>query len=151
MEPSPSPPQSLTSHPTTNFKVIIVGGSIAGLTLAHCLAKLPNIDFVVLEKRAEIAPQEGASVGILPHGGRILDQLGLFEEILRHVEPLTTAHVSYPDGFRHTNRSPTVLLERYVSPAYLPPYKSVYFECVCMLLLLLLLLMLLFVFGQRPY
>ncbi|KAL2860081.1 hypothetical protein BJX68DRAFT_251884 [Aspergillus pseudodeflectus] len=112
MEPSPSP----TSQPTTNFKVIIVGGSIAGLTLAHCLAKLPNVDFVILEKRAEIAPQEGASVGILPHGGRILDQLGLFEEILRYVEPLTTAHVSYPDGFRHTNRSPTVLLERFGLP-----------------------------------
>jgi hypothetical protein len=119
MEPSPSP--SPTSQPTTNFKVIIVGGSIAGLTLGHCLAKFPNVDFVVLEKRAEIAPQEGASVGILPHGGRILDQLGLFEEILRHVEPLTTAHVSYPDGFRHTNRSPTVILERYVSlPTSLP-------------------------------
>ncbi|KAL5044355.1 hypothetical protein BDW71DRAFT_199042 [Aspergillus fruticulosus] len=108
MEPSPSP--------KTNFKVIIVGGSIAGLTLAHCLAKLPNVDFVILEKRAEIAPQEGASIGILPHGGRILDQLGLFEEIQRHVEPLTTAHVSYPDGFRHTNRSPTVLLERFGLP-----------------------------------
>jgi 2-polyprenyl-6-methoxyphenol hydroxylase-like FAD-dependent oxidoreductase len=108
MEPSPSP----KPKPKTNFKVIIVGGSIAGLTLAHCLAKLPNVDFVILEKRAEVAPQEGASIGILPHGGRILDQLGLFEEIQRHVEPLTTAHVSYPDGFRHTNRSPTVLLER---------------------------------------
>ncbi|KAL3454184.1 hypothetical protein BJX65DRAFT_317901 [Aspergillus insuetus] len=116
MEPSPSSSPSPISQPTTNLKVIIVGGSIAGLTLAHCLAKLPNVDFVVLEKRAEIAPQEGASVGILPHGGRILDQLGLFEEILRHVEPLTTAHVSYPDGFCHTNRSPTVLLERFGLP-----------------------------------
>ncbi|KAL4760327.1 FAD-dependent oxidoreductase [Aspergillus foveolatus] len=112
MEHSPSP----QLKPKTNFKVIIVGGSIAGLTLAHCLAKLPNVDFVILEKRAEIAPQEGASIGILPHGGRILDQLGLFEEIQRHVEPLTTAHVSYPDGFRHTNRSPTVLLERFGLP-----------------------------------
>ncbi|KAJ0414741.1 hypothetical protein BJY00DRAFT_305362 [Aspergillus carlsbadensis] len=110
MEPSAKP------QPTTKFKVIIVGGSIAGLTLAHCLAKLPNVDFIVLEKRGEIAPQEGASVGILPHGGRILDQLGLFDEILRHVEPLTTAHVSYPDGFRHTNRSPTVILERFGLP-----------------------------------
>ncbi|KAL2847542.1 hypothetical protein BJY01DRAFT_234224 [Aspergillus pseudoustus] len=110
MEPSLKP----KSKP--KFKVIIVGGSIAGLTLAHCLEKLPNVDFVILEKRAEIAPQEGASIGILPHGGRILDQLGLFEEIERHVEPLTTAHVSYSDGFRHTNRSPTVLLERFGLP-----------------------------------
>ncbi|KAL4884275.1 hypothetical protein BJY04DRAFT_206077 [Aspergillus karnatakaensis] len=106
----------MSSTSSTTFKVIIVGGSIAGLTLAHCLTKLPNVDFIVLEKRAEIAPQEGASIGILPHGGRILDQLGLFDEIERHVEPLTTAHVAYPDGFRHTNRSPTVILERFGLP-----------------------------------
>lgn len=50
------------------FKVIIVGGSIAGLTLAHCLSKA-GIDYIVLEKRKHIAPQEGASIGILPQWG----------------------------------------------------------------------------------
>ncbi|KAL4944973.1 hypothetical protein BDV06DRAFT_232152 [Aspergillus oleicola] len=101
--------------PITKFKVIIVGGSIAGLTLAHCLSKL-NVAYVVLEKRHEISPQEGASIGILPNGGQILDQLGLFDEIERNVEPLTTAHISYPDGFRHTNHSPKVILERFGLP-----------------------------------
>lgn len=114
----------MESEPKKKFKIIIVGGSIAGLTLAHCLSKLPNVDFVILEKRTEIAPQEGASIGILPHGGRILDQLGLFDEILRHVEPLTDAHVSYPDGFNHSNRSPTAILERYVLPPYLFTYRG---------------------------
>ncbi|KAL4863118.1 hypothetical protein BDV12DRAFT_206763 [Aspergillus spectabilis] len=99
----------------TKFKVIIVGGSIAGLTLAHCLSKLA-VEYIVLEKREDIAPQEGASIGILPHGGRVLDQLGLFDEIERNVEPLTTAHISYPDGFSHTNRSPGVILERFGLP-----------------------------------
>ncbi|KAL2867450.1 FAD-dependent monooxygenase spyC [Aspergillus lucknowensis] len=98
-----------------NFKVIIVGGSIAGLSLAHCLTKL-GVDYIVLEKRPDIAPQEGASVGILPHGGRILDQLGLFDEIERNIEPLTTAHIWYPDGFSHTNRSPMAILERFGLP-----------------------------------
>ncbi|OJI96505.1 hypothetical protein ASPVEDRAFT_872267 [Aspergillus versicolor CBS 583.65] len=95
--------------------VIIVGGSIAGLTLAHCLSKI-GVDYVILEKRQQIAPQEGASIGILPHGGRILDQLGLFNAIQRNVEPLTTAHISYPDGFTHTNQSPTVIHERFGLP-----------------------------------
>lgn len=106
---------SLIARPI-GFRVIIVGGSIAGLTLAHCLSKL-GVDYVILEKRQQIAPQEGASIGILPHGGRILDQLGLFNAIQRDVEPLTTAHISYPDGFTHTNQSPNVILERYVAVA----------------------------------
>jgi len=55
------------------LKVIIVGGSVAGLTLAHCLHH-SNIDFVLLEARKEIAPQVGASIVVLPNGARVLDQ-----------------------------------------------------------------------------
>ncbi|KAL4918466.1 hypothetical protein BDW62DRAFT_200844 [Aspergillus aurantiobrunneus] len=99
----------------TQFKVVIVGGSIAGLTLAHCLSRA-GIDYVVLEKRNEIAPQVGASIGIMPHGGRIMDQLGLFDAVERLIEPLHTAHISYPDGFEHTNRSPMLLEKRFGLP-----------------------------------
>ncbi|EOD43355.1 putative fad binding domain-containing protein [Neofusicoccum parvum UCRNP2] len=66
------------------FRVVIVGGSIAGLTLALALEK-NNIDFVVLEAYPEIAPQVGASIAVLPNGFRILDQLGCFEDILSKV------------------------------------------------------------------
>ncbi|EKG11620.1 Monooxygenase FAD-binding protein [Macrophomina phaseolina MS6] len=62
---------------TNNFKVVIAGGSIAGLTLACILERL-GIDFVVLEAYPEIAPQVGASIGLLPNGLRILDQIGLY-------------------------------------------------------------------------
>lgn len=62
------------------FKVVIVGGSLAGLSLANML-QANDIDFVVLEAYPEIAPQVGASIGVLPHGNRILDQLGLFERV----------------------------------------------------------------------
>lgn len=55
------------------LKVIIVGGSVAGLTLAHCLHH-SDIDFVLLEARKEIAPQVGASIVVLPNGARVLDQ-----------------------------------------------------------------------------
>nr|BCP96881.1 flavin-containing monooxygenase [Penicillium shearii] len=100
------------------LKVIIVGGSIAGLTLAHCLDKA-GIDYVVLEKRKEITHQEGASILILPHGGRILDQLGMFHSLSQYTEPLHAAHISYPDGFTHTNRSPQVLTDRFGIPLIL--------------------------------
>ncbi|KAL4891704.1 hypothetical protein BDV59DRAFT_208887 [Aspergillus ambiguus] len=77
---------------SSNFRVVIVGGSIAGLTLAHCLLR-NNIDFVVLESHADIAPQVGASIGIIPNGARILDQLGLYDDVLDEVEPLRRSFI----------------------------------------------------------
>ncbi|KAI8302434.1 FAD-dependent monooxygenase andE [Colletotrichum sp. SAR11_240] len=62
------------------FKVIIVGGSVAGLTLANILERL-GVDFALLEAYPEIAPQVGASIGLLPNGFRILDQIQCYEPI----------------------------------------------------------------------
>jgi 2-polyprenyl-6-methoxyphenol hydroxylase-like FAD-dependent oxidoreductase len=83
---------SITSSSTggitkDRLRVIIAGGSNAGLTLAHSLYH-NDIDFVLLEARNEIAPQVGASIVILPNGARILDQLGIFDNIYAMVEPL---------------------------------------------------------------
>ncbi|CAD0111535.1 unnamed protein product [Aureobasidium uvarum] len=64
----------------TAMKVIIAGGGIAGLTLANALESA-DIDYVLLERRNEIAPQVGASIGILSNGCRILDQLGCRESL----------------------------------------------------------------------
>ncbi|CAI7643396.1 unnamed protein product [Penicillium pancosmium] len=97
------------------FKVIIIGGSVAGLTLALSLSKI-GIDYVVLEKRETIAPQEGASIGILPHGGRILEQLGLFGAVEKFIEPLHTAHIRFPDGYEYSTSSPSVLNDRFGLP-----------------------------------
>ncbi|KAH7128858.1 hypothetical protein EDB81DRAFT_906532 [Dactylonectria macrodidyma] len=63
------------------FKVVIVGGSVAGLSVANMLERF-DIDYVLLEAYPHIAPQVGASIGILPNGFRILDQLGCFEPVL---------------------------------------------------------------------
>ncbi|GME27080.1 Monooxygenase FAD-binding protein [Neofusicoccum parvum] len=68
------------------LKVIIAGGSVAGLTLALVLQHA-GVDFELLEK-GDFAPQLGASIGIQPHGARILDQLGLWEEISSQIVPL---------------------------------------------------------------
>lgn len=62
------------------FKVIIVGGSVSGLSLANMFEKF-KIEYVLLEAHPEIAPQLGASMGLLPGGLRILDQLGCYNRI----------------------------------------------------------------------
>ncbi|GKZ38461.1 hypothetical protein AbraIFM66950_010685, partial [Aspergillus brasiliensis] len=82
----------------SNFRVIIVGGSLAGLTLSHCL-NAAGIDNVVLEKHTDVTAQVGASIGILPNGGRILEQLGIYSRVEKLTEPLVRAHISFPDGF----------------------------------------------------
>ncbi|KAI7779534.1 hypothetical protein LA080_000723 [Diaporthe eres] len=62
------------------FRVIIAGGSVSGPTLANALEKF-NIDYILLEAYPSIAPQVGASIGMLPNGFRILDQLGCYEPV----------------------------------------------------------------------
>lgn len=71
-------------------RVIVVGGSISGLTLALTLQKA-NIDFLVLEKGDIIAPQLGASVGMYPTGNIIMKQLGVYQELENHTYPLHTS------------------------------------------------------------
>jgi len=68
-----------------SFKVVIVGGSIAGLSFALMLEK-NGVDFVVLESYKSIAPQAGASIGVLSNGLRILDQLGCCQSVLDKAE-----------------------------------------------------------------
>lgn len=68
-----------------DFKVIIVGGSIAGLSLALMLER-NGIDYLVLEGYPSIAPQVGASIGLLPNGLRTLDQLGCGDKVIEMAE-----------------------------------------------------------------
>ncbi|KAF2138917.1 uncharacterized protein K452DRAFT_320584 [Aplosporella prunicola CBS 121167] len=81
-----------------NFRVIIAGGSIAGLALANMLERL-DIDYVVLEAYPEISPQVGASIALLPNSLRVLDQLGCYPALRALIEnPTSHAHVRNPDG-----------------------------------------------------
>ncbi|KAF9893892.1 hypothetical protein FE257_010062 [Aspergillus nanangensis] len=97
------------------FKVIIVGGSIAGLTLAHCLAQA-NIDHVVLERRSAISPQEGAFIGIWPNGARVFEQLGIFGDLENQTAPFHRMHLRYPDGFSFTSSLPELVSECFGYP-----------------------------------
>ncbi|BCS03114.1 uncharacterized protein AKAW2_61378S [Aspergillus luchuensis] len=83
--------------PTKSLKVVIVGGSIAGLLLANALAR-QEIDFVVLEARSEAAPCDGAGLCLLSSGARILDQLGIFEDIQYHGGPISVQRIWRDDG-----------------------------------------------------
>lgn len=60
------------------FKVIVIGGGLAGLGLAHCFSKA-GIDYVVLERSDDVCITHGASMAMWPHNARILDQLGLLK------------------------------------------------------------------------
>lgn len=64
----------MVKHPC---KIVIVGGSVAGLALANTLEQV-GIDFIVLEAWRDIAPQVGASIAIQPPMARVLDQIGLW-------------------------------------------------------------------------
>lgn len=74
------------------LRVLIVGGGIAGLTLALALEKAPVlIEYLLFEARDTLAPNLGASIGLAPNGSRILDQLGVYEDLEKLLEPITSA------------------------------------------------------------
>lgn len=56
----------------------IVGGGPGGLTVARML-EMFNISYRLFEAH-EIIPETGASIGLMPTGLRILDQIGAYEE-----------------------------------------------------------------------
>ncbi|KAK0726552.1 hypothetical protein B0T21DRAFT_413877 [Apiosordaria backusii] len=79
------------------FRILIAGGGVAGLTLANALeqAKVP---YLLLERRSEIAPQVGASIGIFSSGARILDQLGAWKRIEETAERINLLTARRPNG-----------------------------------------------------
>ncbi|KAM3512971.1 hypothetical protein MY11210_003371 [Beauveria gryllotalpidicola] len=79
------------------MRVIIVGGGIAGLTLANALERA-GIDFLVLEARSLLDPQVGASIGLNAASMRIFDQLGIAAEITASTAPIRISKVHRADG-----------------------------------------------------
>lgn len=91
-----------------------MGGSIAGLTLAHGLEKW-GIDYVLLERQEKHAAQRGAGISILPNGARILRQFNVWKHIKAVSGVVTRARLCYPDGFSFSNELPAALHEQYVT------------------------------------
>jgi 2-polyprenyl-6-methoxyphenol hydroxylase-like FAD-dependent oxidoreductase len=94
------------------FRVIIVGGSIAGLTLSHCLNRA-GIDNIVLESRGDLAPKVGGPIGIFPNGARVLDQLGIYSGVLNAMEPCDYVRFGFEDGYGVTLDIPIDVHKRY--------------------------------------
>ncbi|KAK7931126.1 FAD binding domain protein [Apiospora marii] len=78
------------------FRVIIVGGGVAGLTAAHCLHQA-GIDYVILE-RGQFAPALGASIALYPQGTRILEQIGCLDAVEEVCKPLGKSLSILPSG-----------------------------------------------------
>lgn len=81
----------------TTFSVLIVGGGVAGLVLANILEKY-NIEYTLLEKHNAIVSDLGASVAILPHGSRVLDQIGCYHNLRSRGGPVKNMGIFGPDG-----------------------------------------------------
>ncbi|KAJ5779108.1 hypothetical protein N7457_006828 [Penicillium paradoxum] len=97
-----------SSNPASDqFKVIIAGGSLVGLGLALALERA-GIEYELFEK-GEFATQLGASIGIHPQTIRILEQLGVWEDIEKQVVPLQ--HRNHYDGNGHCFEESHVLVE----------------------------------------
>ncbi|KAJ9635848.1 hypothetical protein H2199_008201 [Coniosporium tulheliwenetii] len=67
-------------------QVLIIGGGIGGLVLAAICRKV-NIPCKVLERTRNLEPV-GAGISLAPNALKVLDQLGLYEEIKRSGQPL---------------------------------------------------------------
>ena len=84
-------------HNDSPFRVIVIGAGVAGLTASHCLQRA-GIEHMVLERRSEIAPPEGASIAIYPHGARIMQQIGCLEAAKDASVPCDRFWSRKPDG-----------------------------------------------------
>lgn len=125
--------------PSPGFRVVIAGGSIAGLSLALALEH-HGIDFLVLEAYPEIAAQVGASIAILPSGFRILDQLDCYEDVMRLVNcTIDNFIIRDADGKKliHVEHLEEHLIERYVGTMFSARCIS---PGVCFLLIAIVLL-----------
>ena len=121
---SSSPSSTATPEPQAGdpFRVIVVGAGIAGLTASHCLQKA-GLAHIVLERRGEVDPAEGASFALYPHGARIFRQIGCLEAAEASCKPCLRFYSRGPEGrvqfdngfFDHVHRANgqhILLLER---------------------------------------
>ncbi|PKS06966.1 hypothetical protein jhhlp_005562 [Lomentospora prolificans] len=88
----------------SNFKVIVVRGGPVGLTAAHALRQA-NIRFIVVERRAELYEDVGASLVLRPPTLRVMHQLGLLEKLRKIGVGIHTSRSFTAQGykFRATN------------------------------------------------
>ena len=81
----------------TECDVLIVGGGLVGSTLAHSLAQIP-VSVVLVEERdpgrLEQPGFDDRSTALAGGSRRILDGLGLWDDVAGEAEPIRTIHIS---------------------------------------------------------
>lgn len=97
-----------TPSASEGFRVVIVGGGPVGLTAAHALLRA-NIDFVMLEARDTVLPEEGASLLAYSSTHRVWHQLGLFEAMKAQSTPIDTRTVMTHAGKVYRTGSPSLI------------------------------------------
>ncbi|KAF8072155.1 hypothetical protein FPV67DRAFT_1748853 [Lyophyllum atratum] len=68
--------------PAKKFRVAICGGGIGGLAFAVALSKYPDIDVDIYEGATKFS-EVGAGIGVWPRVWKILEHLGLSEDLAR--------------------------------------------------------------------
>lgn len=98
------------------FKIVIVGTGIAGLSAAIALGDKGNAVTVV--EAASKLKAIGGIIVIQPNANRVLDKLGVYQEMLRicGVEPMEGGIKSYRDGEFLTYRGQNKLVEEFGYP-----------------------------------
>ncbi|KAI1391902.1 putative monooxygenase [Hypoxylon trugodes] len=75
--------------------VLIIGGGIGGLTLAAIVRRL-GLSCKVLE-RTEVLSPVGAGISLAPNALALLDQIGIYQDILKTAQPLKTIQITRND------------------------------------------------------
>ncbi|HEY7275491.1 MAG TPA: FAD-dependent monooxygenase, partial [Trebonia sp.] len=78
------------------LRAVVVGGGIGGIAAAVALARA-GIDVQVHEQAQQLA-EVGAGVSLAPNGLRMLERLGVGEEVSRVGARYASAQLRLPDG-----------------------------------------------------
>ncbi|MBL7729025.1 MAG: FAD-dependent monooxygenase [Dinghuibacter sp.] len=77
-------------------KLAIIGGGIAGLTFAHCLAN-KGYEMHIFEKKEHFG-EVGAAISIFPNALCVMDELGLLHSILQNSGQFKTVYLKTSRG-----------------------------------------------------
>jgi salicylate hydroxylase len=79
-----------------NTRVAIIGGGMGGLTAALALTKIAGVQVTVFEQAGQLG-EVGAGVTVAPNAARVLEKLGVLDEI-RRVGAVPDGHGVYLDA-----------------------------------------------------
>ncbi|KAK1999495.1 FAD binding domain-containing protein [Colletotrichum falcatum] len=100
-----------------SFRVVIIGGGPSGITTAYALYHA-GIDFVLLERRNEVAEDQGASLVLSPSSLRVFHQFGILDQLMDIGGKVKVNKAFTADGqlFMHANAYGTLKEHHGIEP-----------------------------------